>query len=135
MGGQNPSVSAILTPTSATVTSAISKGPQQIALAATTSHFVVIEPGLLAGLFVLPAQLATWKEPAVTWITPATAQGEALSASTSAPSGRPTGVASQDAVVSIDRPMALTIWYDPTTLVPDEIDVPSQNAVLTRERS
>ncbi len=38
-------------------------------------------------------------------------------------------------LLSIDRPLAVTIWYDPATLVPDQIAVPSQNAVLTRERS
>ena len=48
---------------------------------------------------------------------------------------RPAGVAAQDAVLAFNQPIAITIWYDPNTLIPDEILVPSQNAVLTRERS
>jgi hypothetical protein len=100
-----------------------------------TQHFVVIEPGLLAGLFALPAQLAAWNDQSVTWITPTTAQAESLSANPSASVTRPADVAASDVVLSIERPTAVTIWYDPNTLVPDEIIVPSQNAVLIRERS
>jgi hypothetical protein len=132
---QSPSVSVVVTSNSATVVGALSPEPKQVALAPNTRHFVVIEPGLLAGLFALPAQLEAWKDPSVTWITPATAQVEPLSANPAPAAARPAGVPAQDAVLAIDRPIAVTIWYDPSTLVPDEITVPSQNAVLIRERS
>jgi hypothetical protein len=131
---QNPTVSVVLTPSSATVVGALNNQPQQVALGANTSHFVVIEPGLLAGLFALPAQLAAWKDPSVTCITPATAQAQSLGTNAVSPSARPAGVDAGDAVLSIDHPIALTIWYDPGTFVPDEIVVPSQNAVVTRVR-
>ncbi len=131
---QSPSVSVTLTAGSATAVGALTTQPQQLALVASTHHFVVIEPGLLAGLFALPAQMAAWKESTVTLITPATAGVQPLTASTSSSSPRPAGLSPQEAVLSIDHPIALTIWYDPTTLVPDEISVPSQNAVLTRVR-
>ena len=130
---QNPSVSVTLTPTSATVAGVFTSQPQQVALNPNTHHFVVIEPGLLAGLFALPAQLGSWKDPAVTWITPATAQVQSLSTTSGEPP-RPAGVPANDQVLSIERPTTVTIWYDPSTLVPDEIAVPSQNAVLTRQR-
>jgi hypothetical protein len=132
---QSPTVSVVVTSSSATVVGALSNQPRQIALAPNTRHFVVIEPGLLAGLFALPAQLEAWKDSSVTWITPATAQAESLSANPTPSGPRPAGIAPQDAVLAIDRPVAVTIWYDPGTLVPDEITVPSQNAVLVRERS
>lgn len=131
---QAPSVSVALTPNSATAVGAMTSQPQQLTLAANTQRFVVIEPGLLAGLFALPAQMTAWKDPTVTWITPATAQAQLLSASTSSSSARPAGLPTQEAVLSIDHPIAVTIWYDPATLVPDEISVPSQNAILTRVR-
>jgi hypothetical protein len=134
MGAQAPNVSVTLTPSSATVVGAMSTEPRRIALSANTTHFVVVEPGLLAGLFALPAQLAAWKESSVTWITPATAQAQPLVAG-GTPASRPSGVPAQDTLLSVDQPIALTIWYDPATLVPDEIVVPSQNAVLTRIRS
>jgi hypothetical protein len=131
---QSPSVSVALTPTSATVIGALTNQPRQFTLAAQSHHFVVIEPGLMAGLFALPAQLAGWKDATVTWITPATAQASALTAGSVTSAPRPAGVSAQDTVISIAQPIALTIWYDPATFVPDQIDVPSQNAVLTRVR-
>lgn len=131
---QTPSVSVTLTPSSATAVGALTPGPQQLALAANTQRFVVIEPGLLAGLFALPAQMAAWKDPMVTWVTPATAQAQPLTAIPTSSEPRPAGLSAQEAVLSIDRPIAVTIWYDSATLVPDEISVPSQNAVLRRVR-
>lgn len=132
--GQNPVVSVSLTPTQATVSGAFSNGPQQFPLDPNTRHFVVIEPGLLAGLFVLPAQLNLWKDSNVTWITPATAQAQSLATSAQTVA-RPADVPARDALLSIERPVALTMWYDPSTMIPDEIVVPSQNAVLKRQRS
>lgn len=132
--GQNPIVSVTLTPTSATVAGAFTSRPQQFSLDPSTHHFVVIEPGLLAGLFVLPAQLGAWKESAVTWITPATAQVQALTTGGQAVA-RPADVPAADVQLSIERPVALTMWYDSATMIPDEIAVPSQNAVLRRQRS
>ncbi len=134
MPTQTPSVSVALTPRTATVVGALNNQPRQLTLAANTQRFVVIEPGLLAGVFALPAQMAAWKDPAVTWITPATAQAQALTVSPSSSEPRPAGLSAQEAVLSIGQPVAATIWYDPATLVPDEISVPSQNAVLTRVR-
>jgi hypothetical protein len=132
--GQNPTVNVTLTATSATVSGSLTSQPQQLALIPNTRHFVVIEPGLLCGLFVLPAQLAAWNDTTVTWITPTSAQVQALTVSSSSATARPAGVPAQDAVLSIERPIAVTIWYDPATRVPDQVAVPSQAAILTRER-
>jgi hypothetical protein len=130
---QTLGVHADLASDSATVTGAMTKTPQHVALAPNTHHFVVIEPGLLSGLFALPAQLNAWKEPMVTWISPAVAQAQPVSTSSAAPT-RPAQVPAQDGVIAIDRPIAVTIWYDAATFVPDRINVPSENAVLTRVR-
>lgn len=133
ISGQNRHVSATLTSTTASVVTAMA-GQQQLAMLPATRHFVVVEQGLLAGLFALPAQLAAWKESSVTWISPATGQAQLLTIAPAPPSGPPAGVPASDASISIDRPLSVTIWYDPATYVPDEISVPSQNAVLTRDR-
>jgi hypothetical protein len=69
----------------------------------------------------------------VTWISPAVAQAQPVSTSSAAPT-RPAQVPAQDGVIAIDRPIAVTIWYDAATFVPDRINVPSENAVLTRVR-
>lgn len=131
---QNLSVRVDVTGEAATVVAVMANRPQHVTLAPNTHHFVVVEPGLLAGLFALPAQLYAWKEPVVTWITPTTAQAQALTTNSAAPPPRPAAVPAQDSVIAIDRPIAVTIWYDPATFVPDQINVPSENAVLTRVR-
>ena len=129
---QSPTVSVDLTADSATAIGALTSQPKSLTLATSTHHFVVIEPGLLAGLFALPAQLDAWKESTVTWITPATAQAQALTVNGTPSNSRPADVPASDAVLAIDHPIAVTIWYDPNTLAPDEISVPSENAVLRR---
>jgi hypothetical protein len=131
---QNPTVGVALSPSLAVVTGSLTGGPRNLALGANTRHFVVIEPGLLAGLFALPAQVASWREPSMTWIAPVTAQAQSLAVDSSASSTRPSAVPPQDAAIAIQAQTPLTIWYDPATLVSDEIIIPSQNAVLTRER-
>jgi hypothetical protein len=132
--GQSPNVSVDLTPTSASVTGASSSQASQVALAPNTRHFVVVEPGLLAGLFALPAQLTAWKDATVTLIVPASGRAQPLSVSQPPPQNPPAGVPGHDALIAIEQPIALRIWYDAATLVPDRIEVPSQNAVLTRVR-
>ncbi|MBV9264470.1 MAG: hypothetical protein JO324_09115 [Candidatus Eremiobacteraeota bacterium] len=131
---QSPSVSVDVAANAATATGAMTSQARHLTLAAGTNHFVVVEPGLLAGLFALPAQLAAWKETTVTWITPATAQAQALTVNAAPSNSRPSDVPASDAVLSVEHPIAVTIWYDPATLVPDEISVPSENAVLRRVR-
>jgi hypothetical protein len=82
----------------------------------------------------LPAQLNAWKEATVTWIAPTSGRAQPLTANQPAPQTPPAGVPAHDALISIDQPIALRIWYDATTLVPDRIEVPAQSAVLTRVR-
>lgn len=132
--GQNPTVTVAVAGSSATVTSTLTNQTQRVQLLPNTQHFVVVEPGLLAGLFVLPSQLNAWKESAVTWITPTSAQAQLLTVNPNANAPRPREVPRNDALLSIEQPVAVTIWYDPVTLVPDELIVPSQSATLTRER-
>lgn len=132
--GQTIDVTVAVASTGATVSSPLATIPAPLQLAAGTKHFAIVEPGLLAGLFALPAQLNAWKESSVTWITPTSAQAQVLSTLATSSAARPAGVPAADAVLSIDHPIAVTIWYDPTNFVPDRIDVPSNKAVLTRVR-
>ena len=52
----------------------------------------------------------------------------------SAAPARPADVAASDASISLTGQIPLTIWYDPTTYLTDEVDVPSQGLVVTRNR-
>jgi hypothetical protein len=133
--GQSPTVNVALTPTSATIVGGIAESTRTLALEPNTHHFVVIEPALLAGLFALPAQLQAWGDDPVTWVAPITSQEQTLAKSSANPGPRPSSVPAQDVGLSLQAQFPVIIWYDPTTLVPDEVIVPSQNAVLTREKS
>jgi len=131
--GQTQTVSAALTATSAAIIGGFGGASHTLALAPATRHFVVIEPALLAGLFALPAQLQAWGDASVTWVAPVTGQAQTISKNPDPPA-RPAGIPAQDGEISMQGQIPFTIWYDPATLVPDEIIVPSQNAVLTRQR-
>lgn len=137
--GLNPIVTVVATPGGATVSSSQAGPARNLALMPSTHHFVVIDPGLAAGLFALPAQLSVWHEPSVTWISPISAEAQSLTTDSSAANERPGAVSPHDVALSVvgmssNGRIPVTIWYDPATLVPDQIIVPSQNAILTRER-
>lgn len=136
--GQDADASVNLTPTTATVkSSAAAGGPQTFALDPQSSHFVIIEPGLVSGFFALPAQMQTWSGATVSAIAPAYSREVPITpeaAASPAPT-RPNGVPAGDVPLSVGGHLPFTIWYDPTTLVPDEIVVPSQNATATRVRN
>ena len=136
LAGQDASVSAALTPTTATVKSSATGGqPQTFSLGTAASHFVVIEPGLVAGFLALPAQMQAWNGGAVSAIAPAFGREVPIVPQPPAgPLAPPAGVPAQDAALSIGGHLPFTIWYDPATLIPDEIVVPSQNATVTRVR-
>lgn len=132
--GQNIAVTVALTAVSATVTSTQSESAHALALAPNTHHFVVVEPGLLAGLFALPAQLASWNESTVTWLSPVTGAVQPLTKDSAASPARPAGVPAQDVELSLTGQIPVTMWYDPVTFLPDRIEVPSQHTILTRVR-
>lgn len=132
--GQNLSPTVTLTPAFATMAGSASGPSRTVALLADTHHFVVVEPGLLAGLFALPAQLASWNESTVTWLSPVTGAAQPLTKDASMSGARPAGVPAQDVELSLTGQIPLSMWYDPATFVPDRVEVPSQNAVLTRVR-
>lgn len=128
-------VTASLSPTSATVISSGSGGqPATFALSGGAAHFVVIEPGLLSGLFALPAEMEAWNDTPVIAIAPSYGRAENLSVDTSAKPQRPNGVPSQDSSVSFNGKLPFTMWYDAATFIPDEIDVASQSIVISRVR-
>ena len=128
-------VTVSITSAYATVTSNSTEGrPQTFPLKRPAQHFVVIEPGLVAGLFALPAQMAAWSDAPVYAIAPSVARAESFELDENAKPQRPDDVPAADLQLSFGGKFAFTIWYDPATLVPDEILAPSQNLVVTRVR-
>ncbi|MBV8490703.1 MAG: hypothetical protein JO199_09255 [Candidatus Eremiobacteraeota bacterium] len=67
-------------------------------------------------------------------IAPGYGRVEALPPSPSASAQRPASVPASDVALAVGGSVPFVVWYDPATLVPDEIDVPSQSATVTRVR-
>ena len=103
------------------------------ALAPSAKHFVVLDFGPFAGYFALPAQMQAWSDQPVMAIVPLYAQGAAIVVDKSLSPDRPKTVPSTDAQISVKSPVQLTVWYDPKTLVVDEMDVPTEGVSVTRQ--
>ncbi len=107
-----------------------------MSLVGDAKHFVIVEIGLANGLFALPAQMAAWQNPPTILVVPALGQGVPTTVQSLPAAQRPKTVPATDAGIQVTAgPQQLMEWYDPTTMLVDEIDVPSQNLVVTRQTS
>lgn len=107
-------------------------GAQNFTLGAGTKHFVVLDGTLFSGFFILPAQLQAWSKPPVTAVSPMFGRGGAIAVDTALKADRPKGVPAGDVAISVSDPLQFTLWYDPATLIVDELDVPQQSASYVR---
>lgn len=133
-GGYSGKISATFTAAQATVDGGMS-GPKTFTLGG-AKHFVVLDGAELSGFIALPAQMQSWANAPALAVFPLYGQSISLAPKAADASTRPGTVAATDAGVTVDSgPAPFTIWYDPTTLVMDELDVPSQHFVVTRAKS
>jgi len=102
-------------------------------LVADAKHFIVLDFGPFSGYFVLPAQMQAWKDAPAIAIVPMYGQGVPIVVDKTVVAQRPKSVPATDAHLSVSTPVAFTIWYDPKTLLVDELDVPSQDVSVTRQ--
>lgn len=103
-------------------------------LAGNAKHFVVLDVGPFSGWFALPAQLHAWGMAPVMALVPGVAQAYPITALAQTTTARPASVPGADAVIAVGSPLAFTLWYDPATLLVDELDVPAQAVTVTRSR-
>ncbi|MDQ2681000.1 MAG: hypothetical protein M3Y21_08275 [Candidatus Eremiobacteraeota bacterium] len=103
-------------------------------LTANAKGFVIIDGALVGGFFLLPAQMAQVSGGPVIGIAPVYGQAFPISADTTAKPARPAAVPATDVSLSVGSPVPFTEWYDPKTMLFDELDVPSQNIIITRTR-
>jgi hypothetical protein len=101
-------------------------------LVANAKHFVLMDFGPFTGFFALPAQMQAWNKPPVIAIVPMYGHSFPLSIDVTLKPDRPAGVPPSDAAISFSNLVQLTLWYDPKTLVVDEVDVPSQGVTVKR---
>lgn len=102
------------------------------ALSPAAKHFVVTDFGPFTGYFALPAQMQAWSNAPVVAIVPMYAQRIPFSVDPTMQPARPAAVPAADQQISVRKPVQLTIWYNPTTLVVDEMDVPAENINVKR---
>jgi hypothetical protein len=97
-------------------------------------RFAVLDGTMLAGMFILPAQMRAWSGAQATILAPMYGQSLPLALDATAKPNRPSGLPSGDVNLSVSGQVPFTVWYDATTLLVDEVDVPSQGVAVTRVR-
>jgi hypothetical protein len=102
-------------------------------LVADAKHFVILDFGPFTGYFVLPAQMQAWNDPPVIAIVPIYAQGVPITVDKSIAPDRPKNVPANDTQITVKTPVQFTVWYDPKTLIVDEVDVPSEGLTVARQ--
>ena len=101
-------------------------------LVADAKHFVLMDFGPFTGFFAIPAQMQAWNSPPVIAIVPMYGQGFPLTVDAALKPNRPASVPAADQAISFNSMVQITLWYDPKTLVVDEVDVPSQGVTVKR---
>jgi hypothetical protein len=101
-------------------------------LVADAKHFVLMDFGPFTGFFALPAQMEAWNRPPVLAIVPMYGQGFPLTVDAALKPVRPATVPASDEAMSFNSMVQITLWYDPKTLVVDEVDVPTQGVTVKR---
>ena len=110
-------------------------GGKQTFTLASGQHFAVLDGGLVSGFIALPVQASVWAGSSIAALVPIYGQSAPLVVDATAKPVRPNGIPAGDASVSVSAPIALVEWYDPATMILDELDVPSQGLVVARKRS
>ena len=103
-------------------------------LPTSAKHFVVVDIDDFAGYLPLPAQMRAWNNAAVLAVVPSIGQSITLTPDASKSGTRPSGVPATDVALTFGGQAPFTIWYDPATNVPDEIDVTAQGISVIRQR-
>ena len=88
----------------------------------------------MAGTLFVPAQMLAHRNAPMIGIIPSFGFGLPLALDTVMKPDRPAGVPVADSSMTFGGHAVITIWYDPKTLIVDEVDVPSQNSTVVRLR-
>lgn len=101
-------------------------------LAADAKHFVLMDFGPFTGFFALPAQMQAWNKRPVIAIVPMYAHAMPLTVDAALKPDRPASVPASDEQISFNNMVQITLWYDPASLVVDEVDVPTEGVTVKR---
>lgn len=101
-------------------------------LSADAKHFVMLDFVSFTGFFALPAQMRAWDNATVCAIVPMYARLASISVDPSLKPARPQTVPPEDAQISVAKPVQFTLWYNPKTLIVDELDAPTEGFTVKR---
>lgn len=100
-------------------------------LIGSAKHFVLLDIGPFSGFFMMPAQIHAWNDQPVTAIVPNFAHSTVLAPESSKPA-RPSDVPAADAAYAFNSMVAIAIWYNPRTMIVDQVDVPADGLIVKR---
>lgn len=132
IGSQALKDSASFNGSSASVTGM--QGTKSFNLLGSTKHFVVVDLGTFAGFVALPAQMKAWNNAAVLAVIPSYGQSLPIVPDATQQPARPASVPGTDVALAFGGSVPFTVWYNPATLVTDEVDVTSQGLSVTRKQ-
>ncbi len=104
-----------------------------------TKHMVVLDRALMTGFLFLPAQIKAMGLTAFTTLSPSRADTYDCHLDLDSGPTRPSAVPAADASITVEGTapagnVEFTEWFDPTTMVVDEVDVPAQQVTIARVR-
>lgn len=116
----------------ATVTTGTDK--RTFPLGGSSKSFVVIDASTMSGFLMLPSQMRAFKDADATVLVPGLGAESFLSVLSGVTPSRPDKLPAADVSVSFSGDAPFVEWYDPSTFIVDEVDVPGQNLTITRRR-
>lgn len=109
-------------------------GSTDLRLQQGTTRQIVLDGSLISGFLLLPSQAKAQSLSSFTVVSAMATQSSLAQIDTSAGPARPSDVPAQDTSLAVTGSVNFVEWYDPQTMVVDEIDVPGQQVVITRTR-
>ncbi|HET9342536.1 MAG TPA: hypothetical protein VFO25_06455 [Candidatus Eremiobacteraceae bacterium] len=105
-----------------------------------TTRMVVVDGALATGFLFLPAQIRAQALNIFTVYAPSGAETFYCTINATATPPRPPGLPAPDVPLTVDGSSQsgnteFVVWYDPTSLVVDEVDVPTQQVTIARVRT
>ncbi len=117
---------------SATITAGSDQ--RTIQMGGSSKSFIILDNATMSGFLMLPAQMKAWKDADATALVPGLGSRAFVSVLRDVVSQRPSGVPAGDVSLSCQGEVPFVEWYDPTTFVVDEVDIPGENLRIIRRR-
>ncbi|PZR55997.1 MAG: hypothetical protein DLM50_09255 [Candidatus Meridianibacter frigidus] len=105
-----------------------------IPMGGSSRSFIVLDTSLVSGYFLLPAQVRAFAGADLTAIIPGQGGSAFLNVIPNDRPARPSDVPAGDVSISFAGEIPFVEWYEPSTLILDELSMPVQNLVVKRRR-